>query len=100
MGIGVENRVAKDHLEVDVGGAVYQRVDVPACCLDGRAVGQRAAGYVAHGEDSVSREFGVGSWEHNVVLGMEVHDEPMQIVQLLREVDSVVHHLCEVGNQM
>ena len=41
-GIGVIEGVAEDHLEVDVGRAMDQRVDVPSGGLDAGSVGERA----------------------------------------------------------
>ena len=99
MRVRVVQGVAEDHLEVDVGSAVDQRLDVPAGRLHAGAVGERGAVDHAHREDATPREVGIGRRNQDVGLVGEVRSEALQILELLREVDGIVHHLRELADQ-
>jgi len=45
-----EDAVAENHLEVDLGRAAYERIDVPAVGLQAGSIGERPSNDVAHGQ--------------------------------------------------
>src|SRR6185295_18511139 len=59
--IGVEERIAKDHLEEDVRGPMDEDVDIPPRRLDAGAIRERTARDQAHCEHATARELGIRS---------------------------------------
>ena len=98
LGVGVIERIPEDHLEVHVGGATHERVDVPSRRLDAGAVGERRARDQAHREDSSPRQLGIRRRDDDVGFVGEVQREALEVAQLLRQVDGVVQHLRELAD--
>jgi hypothetical protein len=80
LGIGVIERVPEDHLEVYLGGASYERVDVPPCRLDARTIGKGCARDQAHREHAPTRQFRIRRRDDEVGLVGEVHGEALEIL--------------------
>ena len=53
----------------------------------------------AHREHATPRQVGIGRRNDDVGLVGEVRSEALQIAELLREVDGIVHHLRELADQ-
>ncbi len=98
LGVGVIQRIPEDHLEIDVGGATHERVDVPSRRLDAGTVGERRARDQAHREHASPRQFGIRRRDDDVGFVGEVRGEALKVPQLLRQVDGVVQHLRELAD--
>ena len=92
MRIGVVDAVAEDHLQVDVGGPVHEHVDVPPGRLDAGPIGERMADDHRHRQHLLARPLGVGLGDDDVGLVGEVEPEPLEVGQLLAQIDRCFHH--------
>ena len=96
MRVGVVDTVPEHHLEVDVGGAPHQVVDVPAC--GGHAVSScdLLSGDQRHGEHVWPAQVRVRRRDDDVWLVGEVSGELLQIGKLLPQIDRRPHHRVEL----
>ena len=79
LGVGVIERVPEDHLEVHVGGAMHECVDVPSRRLDARTIGERRARDQAHREHSSPRQLGIRRRDDDVGFVGEVRREALEV---------------------
>ena len=77
--VGVVQAVAEDHLHVDVGRALHQRVDVPTGRFDAGAVGERGARDHRHRQHLGARPVGIRRRDDDVGLVGEVRAEPLEV---------------------
>ena len=99
MRIGVIEAVAEDHLQVDVGGPAHEHLDIPAGRLDAGPIRERMADHHRHRQHLLTRLLGKGLGDDDIGLAGEVEPEPLEVGELLAQVDGCFHHPCELGHE-